>query len=451
MSLIGVLLGVLLVFWAACEFAPKFMVRRMSNPFSCQVRWIVGRKAFRFQTLTLVAYHKPFNFVLHVVTFHAESVLWLCVAYGLSPYALYAAVLLPLHMALCTHSFLMTMVALLYWAAASTLAVWCVTWGGVTLTHAAAAIIVAGTLRTVAHSFDVMPPHMFFEGGFRENAMEFVCAATRAASHPPQIAVMVCEFTSLFVIGAVTEICVGLPFRLVNSAMYLEVMSLCPSLVSPSEEGKLHTLADYRQAAEVFVSGGWQAHEVTRDVLNSGDYSFDGWANLNWAPEGPQWLPRFWYWLFLAELPLCTVTAIMWMAKPDLFLRGVYGIEHPTPPERALLHLPANVTFSAYVWFYGRMLLQKEQPDARCMRMLQEAMLIGDCWIVMSSLYTVLNSIIVPGDWVMFGSQIVLASLFGLARVVFLATVHPPSSRGASVEAPSEADTQSLCTADGLV
>ena len=412
-----VMLALLVLYWLLCEFCPNFMVGVMSNPYTSQARWCVGRDSFRFQTVNLVLYHAHnIDRVAHIITFHVESVAWLLILHRATHIAVMpvAVLILCAMMADGTRCVRMAFVAFVYWSAAATAAVLC----PYSATVAAFSIVCGATIRCLAHTCDGLPPGIMYEGGF-DKTFSIAKELLSDCFHPPRLVsrlswTLLCTF-----FGVWAEMWAAVPFRATNPGLYIEMIVLFPSMnTCTSEEGELETIQYYLQQAAIIEQDGFIASVCSRAAFEGVEYN--GYEGDSWTPSLPKWLPNPWYWLFLAELPICFVTVLMWMVDPDTFLQGVYGIEAPTPAERALLNLPANVVFSAYVWFYGRLLLQGNDPDMKCLKMLQEGMLIGDIWVVAASIRTAFDDQIVPGNMTMFYSQIVTAGAFGLARVVFL-------------------------------
>ncbi len=97
-------------------------------------------------------------------------------------------------------------------------------------------------------------------------------------------------------------------------------------------------------------------------------------------------LPRRWRILFLLELPLIFGTVGYWLLAPLDYLERALGSDpvanaHAVP----LLLAHAGVVFSMVGWLYARLLLAPT-VHVRSFRRVQEALLVGDLWIVVSAL-----------------------------------------------------------------
>lgn len=94
-------------------------------------------------------------------------------------------------------------------------------------------------------------------------------------------------------------------------------------------------------------------------------------------------LPRRWRMLFLVEVPIVAATVLYWMLSPDAFLTQTFGIADPSDGARGLLYSYAGVTATTVMWFYARLLLAPA-VHVPTFRRYQEALLLGDVWIVVA-------------------------------------------------------------------
>ena len=118
----------------------------------------------------------------------------------------------------------------------------------------------------------------------------------------------------------------------------------------------------------------------------------------------------------MIEVPICLATAIYWLAMPEDFLMRSYGVLAPDAGHRLLVLQGAGILVSILVWFYGRWLLSA-RVELRAFRLFQEGLLLGDLFLVAWGIM----ALSVPGASAVTAlAQVVMASLWGLIRVVFL-------------------------------
>jgi hypothetical protein len=131
-------------------------------------------------------------------------------------------------------------------------------------------------------------------------------------------------------------------------------------------------------------------------------------------------LPRFWRRLFFVELPLTLGTVIYWLLQPLDYLHRTLG---PAASEQdvPLLMLYAGVVFTLVFWFYARLLL-RPTVHLPTFRLYQEALLLGDAWIVAAGAW-ILTKGLGPPDTT--GAAMAMASVWGVLRVIFLTRVRP--------------------------
>ena len=101
---------------------------------------------------------------------------------------------------------------------------------------------------------------------------------------------------------------------------------------------------------------------------------------------------------------------------PDEFLRSVYSFDEVVPPARALLVSYSGVVATLVFWFYARLLLSPT-VHMPTFRSYQEALLLGDVWIVATWGYGLATGTEATVTGVV-GTG--LAAFWGLVRVVFL-------------------------------
>lgn len=130
-------------------------------------------------------------------------------------------------------------------------------------------------------------------------------------------------------------------------------------------------------------------------------------------------LPLFWRVFFIVELPLVGGTVGYWLLAPGDYLSQTLGIEAASPEVVHLLWLYAGVVASLVFWFYLR-LLASARIHLRTFRLYQEALLVGDVWIVAVGALMLRGAV---GDPTMAAVQIGMATFWGLVRVVFLRKV----------------------------
>lgn len=125
-------------------------------------------------------------------------------------------------------------------------------------------------------------------------------------------------------------------------------------------------------------------------------------------------LPRIWRILFLLELPLVAATVAWWLLQPRGYLDATLG--PGAGGAVPLVYLYAGVVFTTVVYFYARVLLRPE-VHLPTFRAYQEALLLGDVWIVVVGLWTLAQGVGTPE--VAFAS-IAMATLWGTLRGVYL-------------------------------
>jgi len=133
-------------------------------------------------------------------------------------------------------------------------------------------------------------------------------------------------------------------------------------------------------------------------------------------------LPRLWRGIFWVEVPITLGSVAYWLAAPDTFLEQLLGAgDHSAA--HGLLYMYAGVVASLVGWLYVRFLLQ---PDLHLpsFRLFQEALLLGDVWIVAHVLVT-LPSAGPPLQTAIAASS--MAGFWGLVRAIYLYA--PPRRR----------------------
>lgn len=129
-------------------------------------------------------------------------------------------------------------------------------------------------------------------------------------------------------------------------------------------------------------------------------------------------LPRIWRAIFWVEIPLTLGAVIFWLFSPDVFLAQLLG-ENSAANQHAkpLLYSYAGVVFSLVLWMYTRLLLQKE-VHIYSFCLFQEALLVGDIWIVIN---TLLNLPDAPVPLHNATLAMALATFWGGVRSIYLA------------------------------
>jgi len=138
-------------------------------------------------------------------------------------------------------------------------------------------------------------------------------------------------------------------------------------------------------------------------------------------PRPPSMSAR-WRAIFRIEIPICAATVVYWIVAPEHYVRKMFGdIPFDTGHRYLVLHVASTVS-TLLVWFYGRVLFAPS-IDLRTFRYLQEGMAIGDLGIRALSAYLATTGHPDPGALI---AQIVMATLWGGLRIVFLWTHRSP-------------------------
>lgn len=148
------------------------------------------------------------------------------------------------------------------------------------------------------------------------------------------------------------------------------------------------------------------------------------------APRPPRGgrtgLPLRWRIVFAVEIPICLGTCLMWLLAPAAYLDGLLGGRHDAG-DYLLLQQSTAVVFSMFVYFYARVLLGRH-VDLRTFRHLQEAMALGDVFVLGASwaAYAYLNAR--PG---LLFAQAAMAALWLGIRGLFLVRGPAPAAEAA--------------------
>lgn len=122
-----------------------------------------------------------------------------------------------------------------------------------------------------------------------------------------------------------------------------------------------------------------------------------------------------WRWIFWVEIPLMSITVLYWLLLPYHYLRKILGMINPGRAERLLLTLYAGTTLTL-VSYYAFILVKIPLQDLVFL-VFQVVLLAGDVIIVIAStVYAVTTS----WNWPLL-TQIVMAAIWGIYRIVFLA------------------------------
>ena len=132
----------------------------------------------------------------------------------------------------------------------------------------------------------------------------------------------------------------------------------------------------------------------------------------------PNGIPRFWKILFTVEIALCIATAAYWVTLPEDYALGLFGLREIDLGHRMLLQQNAAVLAFAYGWFYAR-LLYSRRFDLRIFRFLQEALALGDIYLIGAGIYLYRVSRL-PASGAMALAQAVMAAVWLGARIVFI-------------------------------
>ena len=127
-------------------------------------------------------------------------------------------------------------------------------------------------------------------------------------------------------------------------------------------------------------------------------------------------LTPLWRGIFTLEIFICLSTVLFWVIAPGDYLEGFYGLDADAPGPYFLLQQTGIVVFCVYVYMYTR-LIRSKPFNLQAFKYLQEAMAIGDVFIVYAAVasYTQLQP-----DTTLFATQVGMATLWGVIRVVWL-------------------------------
>jgi len=119
-----------------------------------------------------------------------------------------------------------------------------------------------------------------------------------------------------------------------------------------------------------------------------------------------------WRKVFWVEVPITLAVFGYWLVAPDAYLAMSLGNDAAANLHaRPLLHAYAGVVFSMVAWLYARFLLAKAL-HLPSFRLFQQALLIGDVWIVLQAV------VAPPSDPTALQSAITAAGIAGFWGVV---------------------------------
>ena len=125
-----------------------------------------------------------------------------------------------------------------------------------------------------------------------------------------------------------------------------------------------------------------------------------------------------WRRLFQLEIVICVATALYWILAPRSYLEALFVDPHVDGVTRYLVLQGAGVLLCAWGYLYARLLLQREFSEAS-FRHLQEAMAIGDVFVLVTSFLGWRDSTLAFRTPT-FAAQVVMAALWLAIRVVYL-------------------------------
>lgn len=126
--------------------------------------------------------------------------------------------------------------------------------------------------------------------------------------------------------------------------------------------------------------------------------------------------------VFAIEIPICLGTCLLWLLAPEEYLGGLLGRRPHDVADYLLLQQSTALVLSMFVYFYGRVLLSR-RVDLRTFRYLQEAMALGDVFVLGASWAA--HAYLAPRPEVLF-AQAAMAALWLGIRVLFLIRVPAP-------------------------
>lgn len=138
-------------------------------------------------------------------------------------------------------------------------------------------------------------------------------------------------------------------------------------------------------------------------------------------------LPGPWRAVFAAEIPICLGTCLLWLLAPAEYLNGLFGKRPHGVADDLLLQQSTAVVLSMFVYFYARVLLSR-RVDLRTFRYLQEAMALGDVF-VLGATWTAHAYLTSRADLVF--AQTAMAALWLGIRCLFLIRVQAPADEPA--------------------
>jgi hypothetical protein len=120
--------------------------------------------------------------------------------------------------------------------------------------------------------------------------------------------------------------------------------------------------------------------------------------------------------VFAVEIPICLATCLLWLLAPGVYLGGLFGRRPYDAADYLLLQQATAVVFSMFVYFYGRVLFGRH-VDLRTFRHLQEAMALGDVFVLAAT--GAAYAYLAPRPELLVG-QAAMAALWLGIRVLFL-------------------------------
>lgn len=137
-------------------------------------------------------------------------------------------------------------------------------------------------------------------------------------------------------------------------------------------------------------------------------------------------LPVRWRIVFAVEIPICLLTCLLWLFAPGEYLDGLLARPHDTA-DYLLLQQSTAVVLSMFVYFYARVLFGR-RVDLRTFRHLQEAMALGDVFVLGTSWAA--HAYLTPRPALLI-AQTAMAAIWLSIRVLFLVRV-PAAAGGPS-------------------
>jgi hypothetical protein len=239
------------LFYAAAHLAPSLLFRLQSMPYTYQLANNVGARGFELQNVTYAAYHTHwYNHATHAA-FPVESWLWFAVAADAAGSVGAAALAVGLGAQAFSFGEPRFAIGL------------CVVWAVVAATSAAAvgffgaplisfvqiALMAFGFWRFTGHMVEPMPPGIF--GNRRFLPYDKVPLDVRLVWP--------------MMLGYLSEFSAGLPFRLVNSWLFIMAQRAGYQV---ERRGGLR-VADFPRLAQRLHSEGWGAHPTTAAMLHA--------------------------------------------------------------------------------------------------------------------------------------------------------------------------------------